>query len=111
MTGDDEQSRHLARRKHPEPSHKVAAEVVCDGTVTHATAETLAAVRRWPGSTKSELAAAAHLRDPQQFGRRLNELEKAGQIERTAARKCRVTGRTAATWKPRIVEVQRDLFG
>ena len=105
------ESRRLRRNSDPETSHVAARAVASDGTAAKARAETLAAVTRWPMLTTSELAHNACVRDPRFLGRRLPELERAGQVVRHPARECAVTGRKAAVWDVARTERQGLMFG
>lgn len=87
---------HLSRRSDP-PQSKEAAHAAAPklGAVQ---AELEAVVRKYPNRTVNELAAASGIRDPRRYGRRTNELVKAGRIRESGVRKCSMTGRNAATW-------------
>jgi predicted transcriptional regulator len=88
----------LARRTDPQESFDGAADV--EERLPTMRLIAWLCVKRHPGCTCSELAEKEEMRDPRSIGRRLNELEKLGFIARLPARKCRVTGRNAATWIP-----------
>ena len=92
------QAKALARSEHPEES-KLAAEAILD-SLGKLQRETLDAVELDPGKTARELGWINRLEDHRQFGRRLNELEKAGLVRRGAPRPCTRTGRKSATWYP-----------
>jgi predicted HTH transcriptional regulator len=92
----DPAARELARREHPETSHKAARKVASKLPKLHA--EVLEYVRQNPNRTCSELADIAGARDPRRVGRRLPELEAKGMLKRGPARRCTITNRDAATW-------------
>lgn len=85
---------HLDRATDPATSHEAAASIDL-GALQRAALE---AVERLPWLTATELAKRAGYGDPRVFNRRLGELEKGGYVLRGTARRCTVTGRTAATW-------------
>lgn len=85
---------HLARATDPATSHEAAASIDL-GALQRAALE---AVRASEGRTATELAIANGHGDPRVFNRRLGELEKGGYVIRGKARRCSVTGRSAATW-------------
>lgn len=88
----------LARRTDPETSHVSAQEAIGLGLVAEAAAGALRGVREHPGATARELEEAAQV-PRSTFGRRLSELDPS-HVRRGPARRCRVTGRPAATWWP-----------
>jgi DNA-binding MarR family transcriptional regulator len=92
------QARELSRPSDPETSKQAARHVVDSDELGSAQLYALKIVYRNPLSTASELTKASGDVDSRRIGRRLNELEKAGWVIRHPARKCRVTGRNAATW-------------
>ena len=89
--------RGLARRSDPETSKLAAEGVVLDGTVQRSKALALNAVRDHPGQTARELAERIGVRS---IHRRLTELDRDGVVSRCESRRCAITGRKAATWRP-----------
>lgn len=89
----------LSRRSDPETSKEAAAYV--ENRLAGARGRALYFVRRYPGRTTNELSVLAEDRDFRTIGRRLNELDRLGLIERGAPKKCQVTGRNGTTWYPR----------
>lgn len=88
----------LARAADPETSKAAARGIVPHlGALQQAAAD---AVRRWPGRTATELAVNAGHADPRVFNRRLGECERLGMVRRGEPRRCKATGRQAATWWP-----------
>ena len=81
----------------PGTSHAAAREVTEGGSRARQCEEVLAALRRHPGSTSLELAAASGI-DRHTCGRRLPDLRATGRVRQGAARACRVGGRQAVTW-------------
>ena len=98
----------LARAGDPETS-RLAAESVADA---------VASVQRWaarcvkksPGKTSRELAELYCPTDPRKIGRRLAECEKLGTVVRGKVRKCKVSGKKAATWEAGKPFIQLTLF-
>jgi len=84
----------------PQTSHIAARELVRSGRLTEQQERTLAALRAWvgPAPTSAELAAG-DLALRFMFARRLVELERAGRVERLAARVCTQTGQRSHTWR------------
>ncbi len=77
----------------------------------------LALVSYYPDATARELTEqlgriyyAGSGVDPNMVKPRLTELERAGYVRKSGARKCRVTGRTAHTWRVRETREQMELF-
>lgn len=95
----DFEAHKLARTTDPATSKLGAIDVAPRLAGLHATV--LSMVERYPGHTSSELAKYCGVPDPRRINRRLPELEVAGQVVRCETRKCKVTGRVAATWRPR----------
>lgn len=98
MTLEDHIARGKARRTDPEPSHDAAGALVASGALGRQQAAVLARVARSPGSTSHELAAG-NAAARYMIARRLPELARLGLVLRGSARTCRVTGRTATTWR------------
>lgn len=77
----------------------------------------LALVTYYPDSTARELTdhlgriyyAGAGI-DPNMVKPRLTELEHVGYVRKSGTRRCRVTGRTAHTWRVRDRREQMELF-
>lgn len=89
----------IARRADPASSHLAAAEVTDSGTRAHQQAQTIAAVRAYPGRTSQELAELTQI-DRYTLARRLPECVTAGAVRKGEQRACNVTGRLALTWWP-----------
>lgn len=85
-----------ARLTDPDTSH-AAAETV---PLTEQMAETLTALRRWPGPppTSQELAGG-DVRLRYLYARRLADLRELGYVANGPSRPCRVSGRNALTWR------------
>ena len=85
----------LARKNDPSTSKQAAERLVASGSHGARCEAALSLVRALPGATASEL-------DPSGFGsrilKRLNDLRIAGAVRKGEDRKCRVSGRMAATW-------------
>lgn len=86
-----------ARRSDPESSHRAAVEITASGARAHQQAQTIAAVRAFPGCTTQELAELTGL-DRYALARRAPECVTAGAIRKGEQRTCAVTGRLALTW-------------
>lgn len=95
-------AKELARRNDPEESKKAAREIAPHiGTLQK---QVLELVKKNPDWTQAELTASVFVhqegyRDSRRIGRRLPELAALGKVYKSGSRPCRVTGRTAATWK------------
>jgi predicted HTH transcriptional regulator len=89
--------RKLARRTDPEESKKAAREIV--GRLAECQENALWYVRMRPDSTAMELAAGFDMSDSRRIGRRLPELAARGKVFKSGSRPCRITGKTAATWR------------
>lgn len=87
----------IARSTDPETSHLAAAEVTKSGKRATQQHECLKGVKRYPGRTSAELAAALHI-DRYIVARRLPELREAGKVMNGPARPCGQTRRKAITW-------------
>ena len=93
-----------ARSADPETSKAAAREVTRTGAAAkqakaiRVIMQDLAAVCRNP-ATASELADLTPALDRYQVARRLPEMREAGWVANGPARKCRVTGRSAMTWR------------
>lgn len=84
-----------ARNSDPLTSHMAAQHMNHTGARAKQQQEVLAAVRKHPGMTSSELAQATGV-DRYMLARRLPELAPA--VVKGEARKCQVSGRQAVTW-------------
>jgi len=93
------EAREIVRPTDPETSQEGAARVL--PTIGEKQRATLAAVRRSPGLTATELAHLDDVRDVRAYNRRLPELLALGLVERGPKRICRVTSYAAYTWLPR----------
>jgi hypothetical protein len=87
-----------ARRSDPETSHEAAEHHTRSGARADQQAQTIAAIRAFPGRTMQELSELTGM-DRYMLGRRVSECETAGAIRRMPKRKCRVTGRMAEPWE------------
>jgi predicted transcriptional regulator len=88
-----------ARTTDPSSSHDAAEHITRNGTRAQQQAQTIAAIRAYPGKTMQELAElTGHCR--WMLGRRVSECETAGAVRRMPKRKCTVTGRRAEPWEP-----------
>jgi hypothetical protein len=104
MFPSEPQAKELARRTDPEESKKAAREIIPHlGKLQR---EVLGIVTRHPDCTQAELhwdvmnaASSNQYWDTRRIGRRLPELLAQGKVYKSGSRKCRVTGRTAATWR------------
>lgn len=90
----------IARNTDPDTSHEAAAEITASGVRGEQQAQTIAAVRAFPGCTMQELAEKTG-HDRYMLARRISECETAGAVRRGAKRTCEVTGRKAEEWWPR----------
>jgi hypothetical protein len=88
-----------ARNTDPSTSHEAAAEITASGLRAFQQAQTVSAIRAYPGHTMQELAALTGL-ERYMLGRRVSECETAGLVVRGIKRKCAVTGRSAEPWWP-----------
>src|SRR5690348_8790511 len=88
-----------ARRSDPESSHLAAEEITRSGKRGQQQAQTIAAVRAFPGSTTFELAMRTDI-DRYVLARRASECETGGAIRRGEIKRCSVSGRMALTWFP-----------
>lgn len=87
-----------ARRGDPETSHQAAREMEDSGRAHGQRALCLEEVKRRPGQTAAEIAAALGL-ERHVPSRRLPELRAAGLIRNGPARECRVMRRSSLTWE------------
>lgn len=85
------------RNSDPHTSQLAAAHVTATGARAHQQHQAAAAVSSFPGLTSLELAKATTM-CRFMLARRLPECEAAGQVVRGAVRRCKVSGRSAATW-------------
>lgn len=88
--------KRLARRTDPVESQLAAVDVYA--TLSEMEEVALIWVGRYPGSTSTELDNLAKFRS-RVIGKRLFALECKGLIRRCQSRRCRITGKTAATWE------------
>jgi hypothetical protein len=88
-----------ARNTDPSTSHEAAAEVTASGLRAFQQAQTVSAIRAYPGRTMQELAELTGL-DRYMLGRRVSECETAGLVVRGVKRRCSITGRSAEPWWP-----------
>jgi hypothetical protein len=86
----------LARASDPDTSHQGAEFILKH--LTSARAYALRHVEANPGCTAKELSGVSGDFDVRQIGRRLGELEKLGLLVRKGPRRCKHSGRNAATW-------------
>ena len=91
------ESRALARAADPLTSHQAADHMAKSGRLGQMMARTLHLLREYPGRTAAELERIACVADGR-YRKRLNDLRLAGRARKGDSRKCRVTGRKAATW-------------
>lgn len=89
----------LARPSDPETSQQAAEEIA--RVLPIRWMDTFRAVAREPGLTASEMERRDGVQRSD-YGRRLGELARIGKICRGEPRKCRITGKQAATWWPNI---------
>ncbi len=94
----DREAEKLARHTDPSTSLDAAQRVVRSGRLSKQKEQVLKALRRWPGSTSAELASkmGAERAMP---GRRLPDLEKAGEVHKCGTRLCEVRGTRAKIWR------------
>ena len=90
---------HPARSTDPQTSHDAARHIVASGQQALQQEQTRDAVACHPGLTSNELARATGL-DRYMLARRLPELCDSDRVVRGDARRCSVSGRSAATWWP-----------
>ena len=89
----------IARANDPESSHRAANEITASGRRGQQIAQTIAAVRAFPGRTSQELCEKTGI-DRYTLARRLPEAVTAGAICKGQQRACSVTGKLALTWFP-----------
>ena len=94
----DMELKRMSRRTDPATSHEAAAELVRSGRLDTQCSEVYAALRRHPGATSAEIAAAEGL-DRFLVARRLPDLVSRGLAERCQSRVCKVKGTRAITWR------------
>ncbi len=96
-----------ARGSDPDTSHVAARRLRESGQLSRQLAETLAALRAYPGHpTSAELAHG----DPvlrYRYARRLADLKRLGFVTMGDQRTCTASGRTAWTW--RVAQVATNL--
>lgn len=89
---------HLpARANDPLTSLEAAEHVTRTGIAAYQEQRAIAAVKAFPGMTSLELSEAARI-CRFELARRLPEAERHGNVIRGQVRKCRISGRSAATW-------------
>jgi predicted ArsR family transcriptional regulator len=102
-----------ARREDPATSHEAAQGVESSGKAHDQRSLCLERVKRCPGETAAEIAAALHI-ERHIPSRRLPELRDAGLVKNGTSRVCGVMGRQSMTWLPEterpVSETQKDLF-
>ena len=86
-----------ARKTDPSTSHEAAREAEASGRAASQRATGLEEVKRKPGQTAAEIAAASGL-ERHVPSRRLPELREARLVTNGEVRPCRVTGRNSMTW-------------
>lgn len=89
----------IARANDPESSHRAGEEITASGRRQQQIAQTINAVRRFPGRTSLELSELTGL-CRFALARRLPEAVTAGAIVKGIQRPCSVTGKLALTWLP-----------
>lgn len=89
----------IARATDPDSSHRAAAELTASGRRGQQIAQTIAAVRAFPGKTSQELSDKTGI-CRFVLARRLPEAVTAGAIAKGQQRPCSVTGKLALTWWP-----------
>lgn len=99
LTTPQEPPRARARRGDADTSHKAAVQVEREGTAGTQRRLCLAQVRRSPGQTAAEIAAALGL-ERHVPSRRLPELREAGVVSNGPSRRCAVMGTASMTWVP-----------
>lgn len=91
-----------SRASDPAPSHLAERALTASGARGMQCEAVYALVAAHPGETAGEFAyAAAGRLDSVQITRRLNDLERAGRVEKAGRRICRVHGRLMTTWRVR----------
>ena len=99
----------MARKSDPTTSHVAAEEHVERGKLGERQQQVLKLIRRFPGRTTGELGRNMYALYGSNLGirscaetphKRAPELEAKGLVRRGAARKCKDSGYTAATWYP-----------
>jgi hypothetical protein len=98
-TQSDMFERLPARKSDPITSKLAAVEIIRSGTRAHQQAQTIAAVKAFPGRTSAEIADAASF-DRYALARRAGECEALGSIRRGEIKTCSISGRKALTWWP-----------
>lgn len=92
-------ARDLSRREDPSTSKQAARGLIDDGKLGNAMKIALHFVRRYPGSTASELDSL-HGTEWGAVRKRLNDLRKVGLAYTKGTRRCNVTRRSAQIWYP-----------
>jgi len=87
-----------ARRDDPPESHAAAEHVERTGLAAAQASVVWNVVRANSGMTARELSTVGEKLDHAVIHKRLPELAHKGLIRKGRARKCNVSGRTAATW-------------
>lgn len=93
----------LARSTDPVTSHIAADRLRKSGSIAPQVAETIAAVRAFPGRTTHELSVDARM-DRYVLAKRVSVAERMGLIQRGAKRPCSITGFPAEPWSPVVPE-------
>lgn len=93
----------LAKNTDPITSDMAAEDLIKSGNWTNQKSMVFAALKTYvtakdKNPTSAELAHASNL-DRYMVARRLPDLEKDGQVRKTAIRKCAVTQKAAVTWE------------
>lgn len=91
----------------PITSHLAAEAVTQSGLRDRQALQVLEAVRRFPGKTSRELAAASGL-DRHMCGRRLGELRSSGLVRNGETRVCAVSGMKSLTWIAEAAEACQE---
>ena len=86
-----------ARKSDPATSHQAIAEHEASGKAESHRQRILENIKVVEGRTFGEIAVAVRL-DAVEVMRRLNDLRKAGEIQKGYARVCRVKGTHCLTW-------------
>jgi hypothetical protein len=114
LTTPPKPPRARARREDPQTSHQAADKVEIEGKATGLRRICLQQVRRSPGQTAGEIAAALGV-ERCVPSRRLPELREAGLVANGPPRRCVVMGTSCMTWIPATPPppanlVQRELL-
>ncbi len=99
----------LARTTDDATSHEAAERMVRTGELNEQCKEVLVALRKYPGLTSKELAAASGL-DRHKVGRRMSDLVANDVARKGRPRMCSVGITRAQTWWPSEQNRQKGLF-